>query len=131
MTQAHQELPSIMDSTGVTVAKIVMVVYALTVLVPYVLVFYAPKIPEELFDIIKSNKSTVDLITTAVVMFYFGASVQRRKDQDTVSTLVKTNAAAQAALAPLPSAQDVDRTVMVGPSETVAVTGSDQPQEGK
>lgn len=129
----NQELPSIMDSTGVVVAKIVMAVYFLTVLIPYALIWTnPPAIPEELFDIIKSNKSTVDLITTAVVMFYFGASVQRRKDQDTVSTLVKTNAAAQAALAPLPgAAPEADKTVPIGPGETVAVVGTEESQENK
>lgn len=119
-------LPSVLDRMGSTVAWIVMGVYAFSVAMPYFIVWLNPSIPGEILDIIKSNKSTVDLITTAVVMFFFGASVQRRKDQDTLGTLVKTNAAQVAALAPLPGLLDVP-TIPVAPGEKVVVEGETSP----
>lgn len=77
---------------GVRVAWTVMLVYAFTVAMPFIMVMFPSgrTVPDELLDIIKSNKSTVDLITTAVVMFYFGASVQRKKDQDALATSIQT-----------------------------------------
>lgn len=86
---------SLLDKMGAMVATIVMTVYAFTVVAPYVSVFNTNP---AMLDIIQGNKSTVDLITTAVVMFYFGASMGRRKDQETMSTMAQTSAAAQAAL---------------------------------
>jgi hypothetical protein len=111
----------IIDGIGAVVALTVMAVYAFTVIAPYMI-----QTPTNVavLEIVKSNKSTVDLITTAVVMFFFGASVQRRKDQDTMGTLVKTNAAQVAALAPLAGAPGAD--TMVIPSDTTAtVTPTD------
>jgi hypothetical protein len=85
---------------GGVVALIVMGVYAFTVIYPY---FLPPGMDDDIVEIIRSNKETVNLVTMAVVMFFFGASVGRQLSDDSISTLAKTNAAAQAALAPLAS----------------------------
>lgn len=106
-----------LDSMGALVAAVVMSVYAFTVCAPYLIHINSNP---AMLDVIKSNKSTVDLITTAVVMFYFGASVGRRKDQDTVATLANTNAAAQAALAPL---SDAVPAMTIAPGEVKTVVG--------
>lgn len=72
-----------MEAMGAVVAGVVMAVYAFTVVAPY---FISEAAPAGMVEIIKANKNTVDLITTAVVMFYFGASVSnssnRRRAQD-------------------------------------------------
>lgn len=73
-----------LEAMGAFVAAVVMTVYAFTVVAPY---FFHGTDNSAVLEIIKSNKSTVDLITTAVVMFYFGASVGRRKDQDNTAQL--------------------------------------------
>lgn len=114
----------IIDNIGAIVALTVMMVYALTMLAPYGLAMLGIKVDPIFAQTIKDNKNTVDLITTAVVMFFFGASVQRRKDQDTMGTLVKTNAAQVAALAPVIGASGSD--TMVIPADTTAtVTTTD------
>ena len=74
----HKHEHPLLEAMGAVVASIVMLVYAFTVIAPYISRFSTSPV---MLEIIKSNKSTVDLITTAVVMFYFGASVGRRKDQ--------------------------------------------------
>ncbi len=119
--QDHQ-MPSVLDVQAARTSMVVMGVYALSVVLPYGLVWTHAVLRPEIIEIIKSNKSTVDLITTAVVMYFFGASVQRRKDQDTVSTLVKTNAAAQAALAPVAGAEGNAIPIAVGEEKTVVGT---------
>lgn len=104
-------------------AAVVMSVYAFTVIAPY---FFAAAVPTGVLEIIKSNKSTVDLITTAVVMFYFGASVGRRKDQENIGTLVNTNAAQVAALVPVAGVISTESTVTVNPGESVTVAAIDK-----
>lgn len=116
------EKTNIIDSIGALVALTVMAVYAFTVIAPY---WMAPVTNEGVLEIIKSNKSTVDLITTAVVMFFFGASVQRRKDQDTLGTLVKTNAAQVAALAPVAGAAGSDTMIIPVNAEATVMPTDD------
>ena len=112
----------IIDGIGALVALTVMAVYAFTVIAPY---WMDTPDNDGVLEIIKSNKSTVDLITTAVVMFFFGASVQRRKDQDTLGTLVKTNAAQVAALAPLAGTAGAADTMVIPADTTATVTSTD------
>lgn len=105
------------DTAATIVALTVMSVYALTMLAPYGLAVLEIEIDPTLLQTVKDNKNTVDLITTAVVMFFFGASVGSRKLQETVNIQAKT---AQTAGAALPT----DATVIpVGPDEAVTVKG--------
>jgi hypothetical protein len=115
----HKVKTSLLEYMGALVAFNVMTVYAFTVVAPY---FTRLSTNPTMLEIIKSNKSTVDLITTAVVMFYFGASARGRKDQDTLATAVQTNAAAQAALAPIVGAPNADE-IKIAPGEEKTVKG--------
>ncbi len=112
----------LLERMGAWVAGTVMAVYAFTVSAPY---FGFLTTNNEMLEVIKSNKSTVDLITTAVVMFYFGASMRGRKDQDAIGTLVETNAAAQAALAPLDGSPASGDVIPVAPGETKVIKGKE------
>ncbi len=109
-----------MDTMGAIVACTVMAVYAFTVSAPYLL-----SLPDnaDLLEIIKSNKSTVDLITTAVVMFYFGASVGRRKDQDSLNIMAHTAKQAQEAL---PVDSNSTTVIPIASGEAVTVKAEDE-----
>lgn len=113
-----------LDVMGSVVALTVMLVYAFTVIAPY---FFREIISGETAEIIKSNKSTVDLITTAVVMFFFGASVGRRQDAENLSIVAKTNAAQTAALAPVVGAVAGKDVVQIEPGEEKKIVGVDHP----
>lgn len=113
-TETTKQHVAWLEAMGAVVALTVMAVYAFTVIAPYLL---RPTLDPDILDVIKSNKSTVDLITTAVVMFYFGASVGRRKDQETTGHLAQANAIQAAALAPetadaIPVAAGETRTIV-------------------
>ncbi len=108
----------VLDAMGGFVAGVVMAVYAFTVIAPYVSRLSTNAV---MLEIIKSNKSTVDLITTAVVMFFFGASVQRRRDQETLNTAINTVQQQAAAISPTPAdaipVAEGERKVVVGTGE--------------
>lgn len=74
-----------LDRVGALVAITVIAVYAFTVIAPYFLGQSSP----ELVQLIDRNKGTVDTVTVAVVMFFFGASVGRSKDADSINALVR------------------------------------------
>jgi len=74
-----------LDRVGALVAVTVIAVYAFTVVAPYFLGTTNP----ELVQLIDRNKGTVDTVTVAVVMFFFGASVGRSKDADSINALAR------------------------------------------
>lgn len=118
---AKQNTGTMLDVMGSVVASIVMLVYAFTVVAPY---FLDAETKSQTADIIKANKNTVDLITTAVVMFFFGASVGRKQEQETLNLAAKTSAAQAEVLA----AKTVDSApaIPVSPGDRVVVEGKDQ-----
>lgn len=117
VTESTKQHVAWLESMGAFVALMVMAVYGFTVVAPY---FLRPNTAPVVIDLIRANKATVDLITTAVVMFYFGASVGRRKDQDTMHTLAQTNAAQTGALMPPTEA------IPVAPGEQKVVVGKEE-----
>lgn len=117
---------SSLDIMGAIVAMTVMLVYAFTVIAPY---FFQAVISDETAEIIKSNKNTVDLITTAVVMFFFGASVGRQRDAENLSIVAKTNAAQTAALAPVVGAVVQTDVLKIEPGEEKKIVGVDSPHD--
>lgn len=113
-----------LDVVGAAIALIVMSVYAFTVMAPY---FLAANTNPELIQLIDRNKGTVDTVTVAVVMFFFGASVGRSRDATTISTLASTAAVAQAALAPL----NPEPAVVLEPGQSAVVAASPEiPTDG-
>lgn len=120
-----------LDWMAATVAAVVMLVYFLTMLAPYGLAMLGLKVDPALQQTVKDNKNTVDLITTAVVMFFFGASVRRGREEETQQALVETNQTlaqtaqtAQSALAPLTP----EPTVVLEPGDTATVKAENGPQ---
>jgi hypothetical protein len=114
-----------LDMMGSVVALTVMLVYAFTVIAPY---FFQASGDTATMEIIKANKNTVDLITTAVVMFFFGASVGRQRDAENLNIVAKTNAAQTAALAPVVGAVAGTDVLQIEPGEEKRVVGVDSPQ---
>lgn len=101
------------DQVGAIIALLVITVYAFTVMAPY---FLPQGTNPDLIQLIDRNKGTVDTVTVAVVMFFFGASVGRSKDQESINVLAKSaqNAGIAAGASPealvVPSGQSATAT---------------------
>lgn len=108
--------PPWIDQVGSVVALVVIAVYAFTVCAPY---FLPSTVNPELVQLIDRNKGTVDTVTVAVIMFFFGASVGRTKDQDSINTLAKTAQTAGTALAADPGA------IVLAPGEQATATATE------
>lgn len=106
---------SALDRTGAVIALAVIAVYAFTVIAPY---FLPATTNPDLIQLLDRNKGTVDTVTVAVVMFFFGASVGRSRDAESIHALAQTAQSAQAALSPSP-------TLTIPPGETAHVKAGD------
>lgn len=115
---------SLLDVVGAIIAFLIIGVYGFTVMAPY---FLPDNTNPELIQLIDRNKGTVDTVTVAVVMFFFGASVGRSRDANTINTLATTAATAQAALTPASEAAVV---LEPGESKVVAATDTDPNKTG-
>lgn len=113
--------PGWLEQVGAVIALTVIAVYAFTVMAPY---FLPAGTNPELIQLIDRNKGTVDTVTVAVVMFFFGASVGRSKDQESINVLAKTAQTAGQALAP-----EHAPTVVMAPGDRVTVEAG--PPEGR
>jgi hypothetical protein len=101
-----------LERTGAIIALTIVGVYAFTVIMPY---YLPPVTNPELIQLLDRSKGTVDTVTVAVVMFFFGGTVGRRMQESTMEKQASTLQAAQAALAPVPP------TVTLEPGESATV----------
>ena len=71
----------------------------------------------DLIQLLDRSKGTVDTVTVAVIMFFFGGTVGRRMQEQAIEKQASTIHAAQAALAPQGAKPDV--TLEPGQTATV------------
>lgn len=107
----HKNSP--FENVGAVIALAVIAVYGFTVVMPY---FLPPQTNPDLIQLIDRSKGTVDTVTVAVIMFYFGGTVGRRMAEQVMEKQASTIQAAQAALTP------TEPGIPLGPGESVKVT---------
>ena len=110
----------LIERTGAIVAVTVLILMGLCLLLPYAAAHYGLQINDSDHAALSQIQTTIGNVFVAIVSFFFGASAGTKKKDDTVATLAATNAKAQDALAPLPSAVP---TVPVAPGDKVVVEG--------
>lgn len=109
--------PSWLDPTAAVIALAVIAVYAFTVVAPY---FLPPQTNPDLIQLIDRSKGTVDTVTVAVIMFFFGASVGRSKDAESLHAMARVAETAQQH-GPLAPGGVASTAVHLSPGETATV----------
>jgi len=107
-----------LDKVGAVIALTIVGVYAFTVIMPY---FLPPVTNPELIQLLDRTKGTVDTVTVAVVMFFFGGTVGRRMLESSIDKQADAIITAQAMPAPV----QPDQTIITESRETTTTKTND------
>lgn len=113
MTDKHHS--SWLDNVGGIIALCVIGIYGFTVIMPY---WLPPVTNPDMIALLDRSKGTVDTVTVAVIMFYFGGTIGRRLTEQVMEKQASTIQAVQAAKDPSPKV-DAEITLKGALSEAI------------